>query len=83
MVANPAKFQYMFLCKHKTLKTKTEKFDFESTTWIKLLGLTIEHNLKFDTNTSWICKTAGAKIKILSRAKNALDEKPTYPHPKL
>ena len=42
---------------------------------VRLLGINIDHNLTFDTHVSNICKTTRAKLKSLSRIRNALDEK--------
>ena len=74
-MANPGKFQYMLLGKHKPLKIKFERFQLESAKSINLLGITIDHNLTFDTHVSNICKTASANGKSRSRIRNALDEK--------
>ena len=75
MMANPGKFQYMLLGKHKPLKIEIEGFQLESAKSVNLLGITIDHNLTFDTHVSNICKTANAKVKSLSRIRNTLDEK--------
>ena len=75
MMTNPEKFQYMWLGKHKPLKTEIEGFQLESAKSVNLLGITIDHNLTFDTHVSNISKTASAKVKSLSRMINALDEK--------
>ena len=50
-------------------------FQLESAKLVNLLGITSDHNLTFDTHISSICKTASAKVKSLSRIRNALDEK--------
>ena len=42
---------------------------------VKLLGLTIDKNLKFDLHISNIRKVASTKIKSLTRIRNSLDEK--------
>ena len=74
-MANPGKFQYMLPGKHKPLKIEIEGFQLESAKSVNLLGITIVHNLAFDTHIWNICKTASAKVKSLSRIRNALDEK--------
>ena len=74
-MANPGKFQYMLPGKHKPLKIEIEGFQLESAKSVNLLGITIDHNLAFDTHIWNICKTASAKVKSLSRIRNALDEK--------
>ena len=75
MMTNPEKFQSMWLGKHKPLKTEIDGFQLESAKSVNLLGITIDHNLTFDTHVSNIFKTASAKVKSLSRMINALDEK--------
>ena len=61
MMANPGKFQYMLLGKHKPLKIEIEGFQLESAKSVNLLGITIGYNLTFDTHDSNISKTAKAK----------------------
>ena len=75
MMATPGKFQYMLLGKLKLLKIEIEVFRLESANSVNLLGITIDHNLTFDTHVSNICKTASAKVKSLSKIRNAMDEK--------
>ena len=58
MMATPGKFQYMLLGKLKLLKIEIEVFRLESANSVNLLGITIDHNLTFDTHVSNICKTA-------------------------
>ena len=50
MMANSGKFQYMLLGKHKPLKIEIEGFQLESAKSVNLLGITIDHNLAFDTH---------------------------------
>ena len=38
---------------------------------VKLLGLTIDNNLKFDTHISKICSKANQKLSILTRMKTS------------
>ena len=75
MMANPGKFHYMMLGKCKPLKIEIEGFKLESGESVKLLGLTIDHNLTFHTHASNIYRAASAHIKSLSRIRNSLDEK--------
>ena len=77
MMTNPEKFQSMWLGKHKPLKTEIEGFQIESAKSVNLLGITIDHNLTFDTHVSNICNTFSTKVKSLSRIRSALDEKQT------
>ena len=75
IMANPRKYQYMLLGKHKALKIEIEGFRLESAKSVNLLGIIIDNNLTFDTHVSNICKTASAKVKSLSRTRNILNEK--------
>ena len=65
----------MLVGKHKPLKRETEGFQLKSPNSVNLLGITIGHNLAFDSHVSNIWNTAGAKVKRLSGIRNALDEK--------
>ena len=69
---NIRNFEYMMLSKHKTLKTGTEGFQLEPCISVNLLGITIDHNLKFNTHVSNICKRVSVKVKSLGRIRNAL-----------
>ena len=77
MIANPGKFQYMLLGKYKSLKIEIKGIKLGTAKSVKLLGLTIDHNLTVDTHASNICKTASAHIKNLTRIRNSSDEKQT------
>ena len=66
---------YLVNTKHKPLKIEIEGFQLESAASVNLFGITIDHNLTFDTHVSNICKTASAKVKSLGRIRTALDEK--------
>ena len=48
-MANLMNFQYMLHGKHKPLKIGIEGFQLESAKSVNLLGITIDHNLTFDT----------------------------------
>ena len=69
---NLRNFEYMMLSKHKPLKTRTERFQLEPGMSVNLLGITIDHNLTFNTHVSNICKTVTVKVKSLGRIRNAL-----------
>ena len=75
IMVNPVKFQYMSPGRRKSLKIEIEGFKLESEKYVKLLGLTIDHNMTFHTHIPNICKAASAKIKSLSRIRNGFDEK--------
>ena len=75
MVANPGKFPYILLGKHKPLKIAIEGFQLASAMSVNLIGIIIDHNLTFDTHMSNLRKTASSKVKSLSRIRNVLDQK--------
>ena len=66
MKTNLGKFQYILVGKHKPLIIWIEGFQPESAKSVNLLGITIDHNLTFDTHASNICKTASANVKSLA-----------------
>lgn len=77
MLANPAKFQVMFLG-----KGNLDQIDFEigniclkSQTSVKLLGITIDCKLNFDKHVKTLCKTASQKVKALFRIRPFLNVK--------
>ena len=65
----------MLLCKNQNLKLEIEGVKLESVKSVKLLGLEIDQKLTFASHISKLCATGSAKIKSLSRIRNALDEK--------
>ena len=75
MVANPGKFPYILLGKHKPLKIAIEGFQLAAAKSVNLIGIIIDHNLTFDTHMSNLRKTASSKVKSLSRIRNVLDQK--------
>ena len=74
MMANPGKFQFMLLGNKQSMNLEISEVKLKPAKSVKLLGLDIDHKLKFDSHISTICKIASAKIKSLSRIRNALDE---------
>ena len=52
MMTNPGKSQYMLLGKHKSLKIEIERFKLKSAKLVKILGLTMDDNLKFDKHVT-------------------------------
>ena len=75
MVANPSKFQIMFLgsnidnneitfmVEHKKVRSKTE---------VKLLGITIDDKLSFNKHISNLCSTASNRLPALARIRKFL-----------
>ena len=67
MVANPSKFQLMFLSKYKNIE-KNMSFDgktIKSSDAVELLGITLDKNINFKRHTQNICRKANNKTKAL------------------
>ena len=64
MIANPGKFQFMLLGKHKSLKFEIKQVKLESVKSVKLVRLTVEHNLTYDTHISNILKRLVRKFTL-------------------
>ena len=67
MKANPDKFRFMILglSNDKCFILKINAIEIRNTTEVELLGLTIDHKLKFDAHTDKLCKTARFKLHAL------------------
>ena len=63
MMTNPGRFLYMLLGKRKSLKIEIKRLNLEWAQSVKLLGLTTDHNITFDTRVSNTCKTASTGYK--------------------
>ena len=74
MVANPEKFQIMFLgIKDNTnLTFEINGFNISATNTVKLLGITIDHKLSFSLHVEAICKQASQKTNALLRIRKYL-----------
>ena len=74
MKANPDKFQFMILgpSDDKCFILKINAIEIRNTTEVELLGLTIDHKLKFDVNIDKLCKTARFKLHALRRIRKVL-----------
>ena len=67
MVANPSKFQLMFLSKYKNIE-KNMSFDgktIKSSATVELLGITLDKNINFKQHMQNICRKANNKTKAL------------------
>ena len=64
MKADPDKFQFMILGPgdDKCFILKINTIEIRNTTEVELLGLTIDHKLKFDAHIDKLCKTARFKL---------------------
>ena len=76
MVANPCKFQVMFLVLNKEtemqLNIKNKQIRVVNT--VKLLGITVDSKLKFDQHANAISKKANWKIRAFSRVSLYLEQ---------
>ena len=75
MVANPSKFQFMFMglghdCKHCTEIDKMVITTFQQE---KLLGVTIDSKLNFDDLVKSLCLKANRNVSALSRVAKVID----------
>ena len=74
MIANPSKFQFMILgskCQTPTMNIAGALITASKT--VKLLGIQIDHELKFYSHILNLCRTANAKLKCLARIRNRID----------
>ena len=75
MVANPSKFQLMFLSKYKNIE-KNMSFDgktIKSLDTVELLGITQDKNINFKRHIQNICHKANNKTKALFRIRKFLN----------
>lgn len=72
IVSNPSKFHYILLDTNDH-HIQLGDIKIQQTAEVKLLGVTIDKELKFDTHITNLCKKASAKIKSLGRIRTCLD----------
>ena len=75
MVANPSKFQLMFLSKYKNIE-KNISFDgktIKSSDTVELPGITPDRNINFKWHIQNICRKANNKTKALLRIRKFLN----------
>ena len=71
MKANPEKFQFILSGKdNNSALTLLPGVTLESLKFVKLLGVQIDFQLKFDEHVSVLCSKAGKQIKVLARVSN-------------
>ena len=71
LVANPAKFQFILLGNSgKKLCLAINKNIIKLSDEVKLLGITIDSKLTFNSHVNGLCKSASKKIKCLYRVRN-------------
>ena len=78
MIANTSKFHAIFLSKDKTLETvglpiRVKDQSISSESAVKLIGITIDDKLKFDTHINKLCKRASGQLNQLFRLKKYVD----------
>ncbi len=76
MKANPEKFQFIlfFRDNNSTLTLLTLCVTLESLNVVKLLGVQIDFQLKFDEPVSVLCNKASRQINSLARLSKTLDQ---------
>ena len=75
LVANPTKFKLMFLgMDDENLVFYINNKSITPSKYVKLLGITIDNELKFDVHINNICKQASSKIRCLHRIRKFLGE---------
>ena len=74
MKANPDKFQFMILgpSDDKCFIIKINDIEIRNKSEMKLIGLTIDHELEFDGHIDKLCKTARFKLYALRRIRKFL-----------
>ena len=75
MVANPSKFQIMFLgsnIENNEITFMVEDKKVRSKTEVKLLGITIDDKLSFNKHISNLCSTASNRLRALARIRKFL-----------
>ena len=77
LVANPDKFQLIFLGSHQSGNDHFEiaGINVPPSKSVKLLGVEIDKHLNFNSHITKLCKTANNKTNALIRIRNFLDEK--------
>ena len=77
MVANPEKFQLMFLRtnSYQKLCLKIEDKIINQCEQVKLLGIAIDSKLNFDNHILELCSKVNKKVSAFSRIRNYLDNK--------
>ncbi len=75
MKANPEKFQFILFGKdNNSTLTLLPGVTLESLKFVKLLGVHIDFQLKFDEHVSVLCSKANRQINVLARLSKTLDQ---------
>ena len=80
MAANPEQFQMIFmgLEKGQQLSHEINGISIKTTEEVKLLGITTDSKLEFQSHVEAICKTANQKVKAFSRIAGYLQKLKAY-----
>ena len=75
MIANPSKFQFMFMGLGHDYKLcmEIDKMVITTVQQVKLLGVIIDSKLKFDDHVKSICLKANRNVSALSTAAKVID----------
>ena len=75
MRVNPEKFNYIVFGKNTDFTAiMLDNHLIEPVNKIKLLGLTLDNKLTFDSHISTLCQKAGKQVQVLSRLSQVLNE---------
>ncbi len=72
MQSNPTKFQSIFFGSTPECTISVDGINIEPTVFIKLLGVTIDNQLKFSNHISNVCMKAGKNLNALKRVARSL-----------
>jgi hypothetical protein len=80
MKANPNKFQFMVAHRHADLTDPIiiGSLSLNPEPHVKLLGVTIDKRMTFDTHVSNLCKRAGKQLNVLKRFSKILGQKQRF-----
>ena len=75
MRVNPEKFNYIVFGKNTDVTgIMLDNHLIEPVNKIKILGLTLDNKLTFDSHKSTLCQKAGKQVQVLSRLSHVLNE---------
>ena len=80
MVANPGKFQIIFIrssIKNNNITFIVENKHIKSTNEVKLLGIIIDHKLTFTKHISNLCNKQVKRLRALTRIRKLLSQEQT------
>ena len=75
MQANPDKFHLLLDDSDTNLSIKVNNYEIKNSNEEKLLGITFDNKLRFETHVTNLCKKATQKLHALSRVSHYMDER--------